>query len=149
MTDIPLFTCANWKNDIHLKDSPNTAIGFCIAEKSVVLVAYLTWLFVMQQMFVYKSIYKVPASDKRYIIMLISWFSTLFTWVRYSFFTQEQKGTTFFFVELFRFIIFFFVCYYFCDKASCLLPNKEQIKTALQIFFNLSFVLSLGLSIWI
>ena len=81
--------------------------------------------------------------------MVICWFSTLFTWYRYSFFSASQKSTTYFVVEIFRFMIFFFVCYYFGDKASNLLPDKESIKTGLQIFFNLSFVLSLGLSIWI
>ena len=48
MSKIHLFTCDHWKNDIHMKDHPATAIGFCVSEKLIVLIGFLTWIAVMQ-----------------------------------------------------------------------------------------------------
>jgi len=47
-------------------------------------------------------------------------------------------------VEIFRFVIFFVDCYYFCSKSSKLLPNKEKVKWILQLIFGFLFLLSLG-----
>ena len=52
-------------------------------------------------------------------------------------------------VELFKFIIFFGDCYYFCTKASNLLPNREHVVWLLQVIFGFIFVIAIGFSIYI
>ena len=119
---IPLFTCDPWCTE-YGNDFPGFAIIMCISEKLIILIGFITWLYIIYQMYIYIKIYSISPGDRRLIILLICWLSALFTWFRYSFFNTEEKGFTFFFVEIFRFIIFYTVCYYYCSKASDLLPN--------------------------
>ena len=52
-------------------------------------------------------------------------------------------------MEMFRFILFFMICYYYTYKASGLILNQANLMLGLRIFFFVSMIFSLGVSIYI
>jgi hypothetical protein len=60
--------------------------------------------------------------------------------IHYSFVSVHGEAQSFFLIEIFRFSLFFLVCYYFTSKASGLLPNKRFMMIVLKITFGITFL---------
>lgn len=80
------------------------------------------------------------------LIFLFAFLSSINVFLHYGLLNSDLRGPTFFMIEMFRFTIFFFITYYYCDRASGLLPNKKLIKIFLRLLFIMSiiFILAIG-----
>jgi hypothetical protein len=58
---------------------------------------------------------------------MTSLLATINTFIHYALLYAEFKARMFFLIEIFRFVIFFLIVYYYCKRASGLLPNKKII----------------------
>ena len=106
--------------------------------KSLVFVALAVW-----QLFLYSYYKKIRFTDYRMAIFMVGLGSSLNMIIHYGFLPPYQKGQSFFIIEIFRFVLFFMVCYYFISKASRLLPNKRFIMMLLRLIFAITLVVVL------
>ena len=89
--------------------------------------------------------------DWKMVIFQICLINQLNVWVHYNFMGSTLLGQTFFLFEIFRFMIFFLIFYYYCQKAGKLLPDKKKIMVVVRILFMACFItiMGLGTGIWI
>jgi len=141
---VPMLTCKNWTDTPGM--SYGLGIAFCIAEKLVGVISVLIFCLTIQQMYIHNTYYKVIWADFRMLIFTVCLLSSVDAFIHYQFLLGEQRGRTFFLIEIFRFIEFFIICYYYCNKASSLLPNKKLIKIILRLIFVIivTLILTLG-----
>ena len=135
--------CHSWYAKYPSDKYGELASGLCISDYTLSLTGILLFASIIYQLYNYRSIYKVKWNDKRISILLLCLFSTANSALRYATFISIWKEKTFFLVEIFRFVIFFADCYYFCSKSSNLLPNREHVKWLLQVIFGFLFGLSI------
>jgi len=76
----------------------------------------------------------------RILIFAISFLSTLNIFIHYAIINPKTRSKSYFVIEIFRLSVFFLICYYYCNKASGLLPNKRIIRILLRILFIISLV---------
>ena len=116
-------------------------------EKILIISSVVMMVLIIQQMWIYYHVNKVKFSDTRQIIIVISFIATLNIFVHYGFTHADFKARTFFVIEIFRFTLFFSIVYYYCKRASGLLPNKRIITAFLKILFIICIVLILAMGI--
>lgn len=96
-----------------------------MAEKSLVSLALITFVLLLRQIYVYLFHYKVSCSlDMRVHILFLCLLNSAYVFVHYSFEVGSIKSETFFIFEISQFTIFYMICYYYCHKASSLLPQR-------------------------
>lgn len=131
---IPLYECkaeamyCNFQRLLHLSI-------FC----SLFLIGY-------QMVFVYYRSHFITLSDSRQRIFLICQVSTLFNLFHYGVYNHNLRPYSFFMIEVFRTLIMFSICYYYCTKAIGLLPHHKKFLLSLQIwgFVSIVMLISLG-----
>ena len=111
---------------------------------SLILIAIISW-----EIYIYTAIYKIKWMDFRLWILAVSCISSMYTFEHYAIDKPAFRSKTFFMIEMFRFVIFFMICYYYCDKAGSLLSNKGVIKLLLRIMFVAGFTLNISLGLYI
>jgi len=125
-----LASCENWTN--HYGEH---GMAFCISERIMVGVAVFTILMVLWQLYVYLWSHKISVLDFRVITFFMCLLSSINVFIHYGFFSTIDKGKTFFLIELFRFSIFFMMCYYYCKKASKLVSYQQWVLIFLRLLF--------------
>jgi hypothetical protein len=58
-------------------------------------------------------------------IFLLCLFSAFYTGIHYCIIKPSYRGKMFFMNEIFRYLIMFAICFYYCDKSSGLLKSKR------------------------
>ena len=120
---------------------------FCISEKLVCFSAFVTILEVIRQLYIYIWSHKIPLNDRRITILAVCLLSSINVFVHYGFFTTYPKAKTFFLIELFRFVVFFMICYYYIVKSSGLLSNRKWVILLLKAIFVFSTILYVTLGV--
>jgi hypothetical protein len=121
-----------------------------VAEKSLNALAVLTFLLVLRQIYVYLFQYKVSCSlDMRVHILILCLLNSAYVFVHYSLESASIKSETFFIFEISQFTIFYMICYYYCQKASSLLPRRQVYIFTIRILFviGITTILTVGLII--
>ena len=73
--------------------------------------------------------------------MLTAWLGTLNFLIHYVDLSSVTKAETFFIIEIFRFSLFYMICYYYCAKASGLLTNQRLVIYLLRALFCVGIAL--------
>ena len=69
--------------------------------------------------------------------------------IHYSFLEGMAETISFIFVEAMRFFCFFFVCYFFCKKASNILPQRKAWLQILRLFLIFNMGWMFGSLLWL
>lgn len=100
-------------------------------------------------MWINLRVYKMRLTDMRMTIYLLSFVSCLNVLIHYGLQNTHDRGSTFFVIEMLRFTIFFSITYYYCDRASGLLPNKKFIKMILKVLFAMCMVFIIAIGVFL
>lgn len=141
---LPILSCALWKS-LYKDDG----VYFCYSDRILDFLSFtLTFVFVYQ-IWVYRSLYKIPWKDPRVIILFLCCFSSFYTFCHYSLMHGVLKGYTYFIIAISRILIFSLVFYYFCMKASVFIQNKKYKLFTLKLIVLSGTVLSSGTGLFI
>jgi len=83
---------------------------------------------------------------KIYVLCLVS---ASYTFIHYCVIKPKYRADMFFMNEIFRYLIMFAICYYYCDKSSGLLKSKRQLLKTLKIMgiISVTAISCVGVSI--
>lgn len=139
---IPLFSCNQWNNKENF-----TMVLFCVFEKILLLLNLHVGLKLVYQIYIYRTHLRIPLGDKRYMILILSLASALFSFGHTGLMTRIVKEQTQILFALFSFLIYFIICYYYSYKATNYLKNKKAILKFLKALFIIGLTLMVGISI--
>ena len=102
-------------------------------------------------MYIYKKYHSASFKDPKMCIFILCIISSVYTFVHYSVMEPGLKAATFFIFNIFNFVIFFLLCFYYMSKANSLLENKKVFMYRLKAFFaiGISSIMIFGVVIWI
>ena len=111
----------------------------------------ILWILIMHQIWIYRIKLHKEYFDIKMIIFYLCAANQFNVWFHYNFMGKNLLGKTFFLFDISRFIIFFLIFYYYCQKAGKLLPNKKNIMLLLKVVFIvcLNVIICLGIGIWV
>mmetsp|Transcript_35657 Transcript_35657/g.54556 ORF Transcript_35657/g.54556 Transcript_35657/m.54556 type:complete len:228 (+) Transcript_35657:8-691(+) len=127
---IPLFSCQQY-------DAAH--VDFCYAEKSLLALDVVGGVLLVHQIWwVYVKAYRMSFKDMRLWIFSLCLVSQAYTFVHYGLIYKIYRAKLFFLNELFRFLVLFYICYYYIDKASGLVSNRKFIMRLMRIWAVIS-----------
>ena len=125
-------------------------MSYCFAEKFLLAIDLIVLALLCYQLFiVYRHNYKLNFRDKRIQILGLCVAASFYTVVHYGVMPRSWRASNFVNIEFFRLCILYYICLFFCEKASGLLKNRKIITIFLQVFFGLSSLLMLTFGIWV
>ena len=79
-------------------------------------------------------------------ILYVCLLGLTFEFLHYGVFPSQTRSKRFIGIEIFRFLTYFLICYYYCDRASGVLPNRRKYKLFLQVLFPIvvTFIVVFG-----
>lgn len=95
---------------------------------------------VIYQLYVYHKSHNIPFNDGRIITFILSLMSGIYIFVHYGLINARARGKYYFLIELSRFINLYSLCYYYSNKASGLIKNKNRLVKFLQIYSVISIL---------
>ena len=101
----------------------------------------------ISQLYIYLKV--VPKDDMRIKIYGLCLVSAMYTCIHYCVIKPKYRAYMFFMNEIFRYLIMFAICYYYCDKSSGLLKSKRQLLKTLKIMgiISVTAISCVGVSI--
>ena len=115
-----IFTCE--KGHAHHGEN---FLAYCIFNKLYLGTAFIGALCLLYQIYVQLKVLKSQYFELKVCIFYVAFLSSVNTIIHYSLFTEQLMFQTYFILEIFRFTLFFMVCYYYIQKASGLLPDRR------------------------
>ena len=81
--------------------------------------------------------------------MLLCILATCYTFFHYGVIPTGMRSGLFFIIEIFRLSILFWLCLYYSQRASGLLPNRKYFMKGLKILFILGLGFNVFLGVWV